>query len=83
MPLLPAGEYSSLWKSGKLWVIEDDTRTHLCPSDQVYGGWPLKWCHSLSDTTSILRKPHDCCWHLGCILSIWVTFFSRQQRYCC
>ena len=83
MPLLPAGEYSSLWKSGKLWIIEDDTRTHLCPSDQVYGGWPLKWCHSLSDTTSILRKPHDCCWHPGCILSIWVAFFSRQQRYCC
>jgi hypothetical protein len=56
MPLLPAGEFSSLWKHGKLWIIEDDTRTHLCPSDQVYGGWPLKWCHSLSDTKSILRR---------------------------
>jgi hypothetical protein len=56
MPLLPAGEYSSLWKKGKLWIIEDDTRTHLCPSDGVYGGWPLKWCHSLSDTKSILRR---------------------------
>ena len=20
---------------------------------------------------------------VGCILSIWVAFFSRQQRYCC
>ena len=56
MPLLPAGEYSSLWKRGKLWIIEDDTRTHLCPSDQVYDGWPLKWCHSLGDTKSILRR---------------------------
>eukprot|EP01051_Picozoa_sp_SAG22_P002389 SAG22_NODE_104_length_20159_cov_5.877517_28_plen_984_part_00 len=56
MPLLPAGEYSSLWKEGKLWIIEDDTRTHICPSDGLYGGWPLKWCHSLSDTKSILRR---------------------------
>lgn len=55
-PALPAGEFSSLWKHGKLWIIEDDTRTHLCPGDQVYGGWPLKWCHSLSDTKSILRR---------------------------
>lgn len=56
MPLLPAGEYSSLWKKGKLWIIEDDTRTHLCPSNQVYGGFPLKWCQNLGDTLSILRR---------------------------
>jgi hypothetical protein len=56
MPLLPAGEFSSLWKHKKLWIIEDDTRTHLCSSDQVYGGFPLKWCHSLADTKSILRR---------------------------
>ena len=28
-------------------------------------------------------KPPQYRCRLGCILSIWVAFFSRQQRYCC
>ena len=34
----------------------DRLRTHLCPGDQVYGGFPLKFCHTLADTKSILRR---------------------------
>ena len=30
-----------------------------------------------------LRKMPQYRCHLGCILSIWVAFFSRPQRYCC
>ena len=56
MPLLPAGEFSSLWAHKKLWVVEDDTRTHLCAGEQKYGGHPLKWCHTLADTLNILRR---------------------------
>ena len=31
----------------------------------------------------VLGEPPRNCWDLGCILSIWVAFFSRRQRYRC
>lgn len=68
-PLLPAGEFSSLWLRQRLWVVEDDSRTHLAAGDPVYGGHPLKFCFSLRDTVDLLRFR----WGLLCALSAsWV-----------
>ena len=35
------------------------------------------------DDITCRRKPPQYRCRLGCILVIWVAFFSRQQRYCC
>lgn len=56
MPLLPAGEHSSLFRAGKLWVVEDDTRTHWCKGRSSAMHY-YQAEHLLSQTTCCVTVP--------------------------
>eukprot|EP00037_Helgoeca_nana_P020753 m.207255 g.207255 ORF g.207255 m.207255 type:complete len:872 (-) comp25389_c0_seq1:248-2863(-) len=51
-PLLPSGQYSSLTHHGKLWIVEDDTRTSL------FNGSAFRSCAAgdLQCTLDLLRR---------------------------